>query len=63
MKKRHWINVYVAGIYHAANKPGTENRHGGDIYVSEAVARQAIHPRSHYVATVPIEFDDVSDNS
>ena len=39
MKKRHWINVYVAGLYHAA-----------------------IHPRSHYVATVPIEFDDVADN-
>ena len=35
---------------------------GGDIYVTEAVARAAIHPRSHYVATVPIEFDDVADN-
>lgn len=51
-----WVNVYRSGFFHTAGKPGAYDRHPGDIYETEAAAIADIHPRSHYIATVPIAW-------
>lgn len=49
-----YINLYRSGYFHRKGKPHTLNMHGGDCYATEADAKRAIFPQSHYVATVPI---------
>lgn len=53
-----WINIYRSGFFHTAGKPGAYDRHPGDIYATEADARADISPASHYVATVPVSWQE-----
>lgn len=55
-----FINIYTSGFYHSPGKPGAYDRHPGDIYATEGAALDDVHPRSHYVATVPVEWDEVT---
>ena len=58
--QKGYINVYRSGFFHTAGKAGTVDTHGGDIYTTEAKAKEDIHPMSHYIATVPIEYPVLS---
>jgi hypothetical protein len=51
-----WMNVYRAGFYHRAGKPGCTDLHAGDFYTSEESAKQQINPASHYLATVSFQW-------
>lgn len=51
-----WLNIYRSGFYHKPGKSGAYDRHPGDIYASEQAARDDIHPRSHYIDTVPVAW-------
>lgn len=51
-----WMNVYRAGFYHRANKPGCLDIHAGDFYTSEESARRQAGPESHYLGTVSFEW-------
>lgn len=53
-----WINIYRSGFFHTAGKPGAYDRHPGDIYATECAARADISPASHYIATVPISWQE-----
>jgi hypothetical protein len=53
-----YINVYVSGYYHARGKLGAYDRHGGDIYASKKDAKNAIHPKEYYTATVQVEWHE-----
>lgn len=53
-----YINIYRSGIFHREGKPGAFNRHPGDIYPDKETAIADIEPRSHYVTTVPIEWEE-----
>lgn len=61
MRKQSWMNVYRSGFFHREGKPNTLDRHAGDLYDSEAEALRQIFPKSHYIATVPVEWDDPED--
>lgn len=51
-----WMNVYRAGYFHRANKPGCLDMHAGDFYTSEASARAQASPMSHYIGTVSFQW-------
>lgn len=53
-----WINIYRSGVYHTPGKPSAFDRHGGDVYPSEAAAKEHIDPLSHYLDTVPVQWFD-----
>lgn len=53
-----FMNVYRSGWFHRLAKPGTCDRHGGDLYLSEAAAKADIHPLTHYIATIPVSWED-----
>lgn len=53
-----FVNIYKSGYFHRLAKPHTCDRHGGDLYLTEAAALADIHPHSHYVTTVPISWED-----
>lgn len=55
---RGYINIYRSGFFHTPGKHGAYDRHPGDIYGSDDDARADVHPRSHYIATVPVEWDE-----
>lgn len=57
-KCRGYVNVYRSGFFHTTGKCGAYNRHPGDIYATEDDARRDVHPRSHYIGTVPIEWEE-----
>lgn len=53
-----YINIYRSGYFHTPGKCGAYNRHPGDIYGTEDAALRDINPHSHYVGTVPIEWEE-----
>lgn len=53
-----YINIYRSGVYHSEGKAGAFNRHGGDVYATFEAATEAIHPASHYVDTLAINWED-----
>lgn len=53
-----WVNIYRSGFFHTAGKPGAYDRHPGDIYATEEAAFADIQPASHYIATVPVEWEE-----
>lgn len=53
-----YINIYRSGFFHTCGKPGAYDRHPGDIYATEDAALRDIHPRSHYIGTVPVQWDE-----
>lgn len=55
-----YINIYRSGFFHRPGKSGAYDRHPGDIYASEEAAKRDIHPWSHYVATVPVKWDEAT---
>lgn len=48
-----FINIYRSGLYHT-EKDGAYNRHGGDIYPTREMAEGAIHPKTHFIDTIPV---------
>lgn len=60
MKLIGYVNIYRSGLYHSPGKPGAYDRHPGDIYATEVAAKDDIYPRSHYVATVPVEWEEAT---
>jgi hypothetical protein len=61
MIKHGFMNIYRSGYFHREGKPDTMNRHAGDIYDSREQAVKDINPPSHYIATVPVQWDDPED--
>lgn len=59
--KTVYMNIYKSGWFHRAGKPLTLDRHAGDLYDSYAQAIADIEPASHYIATVPVVYEDVED--
>lgn len=59
--KHGFVNIYRAGWFHRAGKPGNLDRHTGDIYDTYEKALASIDPPSHYVATVGISWVDTED--
>lgn len=57
--KLGWLNIYRSGVYHKCGKPGAFDRHAGDVYPTEAAAKAAIDPATHYVDTVPVVWTEV----
>ena len=55
---RGYINIYRSGFFHSPGKPGAYDRHPGDCYATREDAVRDIHPRSHYVATCPVEWEE-----
>ncbi len=53
-----WMNVYRSGWFHREGKPDTLNRHAGDLYTDYDHAIRDIDPVSHYIATVPVQWDE-----
>ena len=53
-----WINIYRSGFFHTPGKPGAFDRHPGDIYATYEAAVADIFPVSHYVATVPVAWEE-----
>lgn len=58
-KRTSWMNIYKSGYFHRKGKPDTLDVHAGDFYDSYEQAIKEIDPPSHYVATVPFEWEDV----
>lgn len=58
MKQLGFINIYRSGFFHREGKPGMFNRHPGDIYPTREAAMVDIHPSSHYIDTIPIEWEE-----
>jgi hypothetical protein len=58
MIKHGYMNIYRSGYFHREGKPGALDRHAGDIYTEYDVAISEIDPPSHYIATIPITWDD-----
>ncbi len=58
MLVKGFINIYRAGWFHREGKPGNIDRHAGDIYLDYEEALKNIDPPSHYIATVPVEWED-----
>src|SRR4051812_46505505 len=52
--KTGFINVYHSGVFHRVGKPGTIDRHVGDIYLTVEEAMANIDPPSHYITTAPV---------
>lgn len=61
MLKNGYMNIYRSGYFHRENKPGMLNRHAGDIYTDREEAVKQIFPRSHYICTVSVEWEDSED--
>jgi hypothetical protein len=59
--KTGFLNIYRSGWFHREGKPGMFDRHPGDIYGTEAAALADIEPKSHYIATVPVSWEDPQD--
>lgn len=53
---RGYLNIYRSGVWHSCGKPGAFDRHGGDLYPTPQAAEAAISPRSHFIATVVVEW-------
>lgn len=53
-----YVNIYRSGYFHSCGKPGAFDRHPGDIYPTREAAEGDITPRSHYIATVPVEWEE-----
>lgn len=53
-----YINVYRSGYFHRRGKPGVCDRHGGDVYLSREQALADVNPRTHYVDTVPVTWEE-----
>jgi hypothetical protein len=51
-----WMNIYRAGFYHRAGKPGVYDRHPGDLYPTREAALADIEPRHLYVGTVSVSW-------
>lgn len=60
MLVKGYVNIYRSGLYHRAGKPGAYDRHPGDIYPTEAAAVADIRPRSHYIATCPVAWEEAA---
>jgi hypothetical protein len=60
VKVQGWMNIYRSGFFHTPGKPGAYDRHPGDLYATEEAARADIFPRTHYIATVPCEWEEES---
>lgn len=58
MLKSGYMNIYRSGYFHREGKPGNIDRHGGDVYADKVTAEKHIFPQSHFITTVPIEWDD-----
>lgn len=56
-----FMNIYRSGYFHRKGKPGTCDRHAGDLYLSEEAAKADIDPPSHYICTVPVTWEDHAD--
>ena len=54
--QRLWINIYRAGHYHRQGKPGHANIHGGDLFTTEALAKEHAERAHGYVATVSVDM-------
>lgn len=61
MLKSGYMNIYRSGYFHRKGKPGNIDRHGGDLYDDKTTAEKHIFPRSHFIATVPVTWDDPED--
>lgn len=53
-----YINVYRSGFFHRVGKPTAFDRHGGDIYPDLTTALQNVEPYTHYIDTVPVQWND-----
>jgi hypothetical protein len=53
-----FLNIYRSGWFHRANKPNGFDRHSGDIYLTKEAAIAEIDPISHYIDTIPVEWED-----
>lgn len=58
MKQHGFLNIYRSGWFHRANKPNGFDRHSGDIYPTREAALAEIDPPSHYIDTIPVEWED-----
>lgn len=57
-----YMNLYHSGFYHRRNKPdGNVNVHGGDLYLSQADAVDAIEPQAGYITTVVVQYESSVD--
>lgn len=54
-----FVNIYRNGWFHRAGKPHNMDRHTGDIYATYEEAVADIDPPSHWIATVPVQWEDV----
>ena len=59
--KTCYMNIYRSGWFHREGKPNTLDRHAGDLYDSREQALADIDPPSHYIATVPVQWEDPED--
>lgn len=59
MKNKGFINIYRSGYFHREGKPGNMDRHSGDVYAEYEEAVKHIDPPTHYVSTIPIEWEDM----
>lgn len=60
MRVNAWLNIYRSGYFHTPGKLLAYDRHAGDCYATREAALAAIDPPSHYVATVPVAWDDAA---
>lgn len=51
-----YINLYLSGFFHRANKPEQFNVHPGDIYPSAEAAMRDVYPQELYIGTVPVHI-------
>lgn len=56
-----WMNIYRSGWFHRQGKPFTVDRHAGDFYATREDALKEIDPPSHYIATIPFDYDEPDD--
>jgi hypothetical protein len=57
-KRISFMNIYRNGFFHREGKPGNIDIHGGDAYDTKELALQFVDPPSHYLTTIPFEWDD-----
>lgn len=58
MKVTGYMNIYRSGYYHRKGKPNAFDRHAGDVYPTAELAVKDIHPKSHYIGTIPITWQE-----